>query len=114
MGRAYLPCPSSLYEAPPRRLCLPSFLQVLPGSGGFGGTALPAGCDGMASNLAGENEPCRSAGWVLLSDYSPFIDQQPFKLQESPEVSPWEPWLSCGSSHVVAVVIVVVMVVGQL
>jgi len=43
---------------------------------------MPSGCDGVSA----DNEPCRSMGWSLLSDYSPFIDQQPFKLQESPEV----------------------------
>lgn len=72
--------------------------KIVHSGSGFGGVVLPSACDGQNPNPpenADPNDPttmmCKSRNYVILSDQSMYIDQQPLKLQESPEVS--KPWL---------------------
>jgi hypothetical protein len=68
--------------------------KIVHSGSGFGGVVLPSACDGQNPNPpenADPNDPttmmCKSRNYVILSDQSMYIDQQPLKLQESPEVS---------------------------
>jgi DNA replicative helicase MCM subunit Mcm2 (Cdc46/Mcm family) len=61
-------------------------LQIVTTGAGFGGVQLPSGCDGRMADAEGQDQECKSTRFVILTDQSVFINQQPLKLQESPEV----------------------------
>ena len=73
-------------------------VKVIPAQSGFGGIQLPTFCDGDDPNALGPDGgmdapgpgagKCKSRNYVILADESVYIDQQPLKLQESPEMVP--------------------------
>ncbi|EWM24527.1 dna replication licensing factor mcm5 [Nannochloropsis gaditana] len=70
-------------------------VKVIPAQSGFSGIQLPTYCEGDDPNaMVGEGGAeagagkCKSRNYVILADESVYIDQQPLKLQESPETVP--------------------------
>ncbi len=66
-----------------------TFSSVIKCRSGFSQVQIPKHCEnGSTVDAEGMKVDCPSNPYVVLSDYSKFIDQQSLKLQENPETVP--------------------------